>query len=114
MESSKPILQMGRPRPREGRDLLTVTQLLGDRSIIQIVGSLMALLGRAPGSRCRDRGMRGAGFPRGVEAAPDELGPQRTLGRSWLWRHWTSWTGVWISWRHCRHGTQWGKWPPTR
>lgn len=77
-------------------------------------GVLTALLGRAPRSRCRDRGVRGSGSPRGVEAAPDQLGPQRTLGRSWLWRHWTSWTGVWISWRHCRHGTQWGKWPPTR
>ena len=70
MESSTPISQIGRPRPREGRDLLMVTQLPGDRSVTQILGSLMALLGRAPGPRYRDRGTRGTGSPRGVEAGP--------------------------------------------
>lgn len=34
--------------------------------------------------------------------------------RSWLWRPWRSWTGVWISWRRYRPTAQSATWPLTR
>lgn len=78
-------------------------------------GVLSGLIRKSCRVQMQRRGQEGRGVPEsGVGQTPDQLGPQKTLGRSWLWRHWTSWTGVWISWRHCRRGTQWGRWPPTR